>query len=99
MAIICTDYECDKSILDDDCFVIIMYTMIVKARKFKVDINENWCKGCLLCVALCPKKVLAMKKNKANVVDPDACIGCQLCEIYCPDFAISVSKIGNQNDT
>lgn len=76
-----------------------MCSMAVKARKFKVDINNNWCKGCLLCVALCPKKVLAMQKNKASVVDPDACIGCQLCEIYCPDFAISVSKIDNENDT
>jgi 2-oxoglutarate ferredoxin oxidoreductase subunit delta len=75
-----------------------MYPMTVKARKFKVNINKDWCKGCLLCVALCPKKVLAMKNTKAEVVDPDACSGCQLCEIYCPDFAISVSKINNQDD-
>ena len=75
-----------------------MYTMAVKTRKFNVDINKDWCKGCLLCVALCPKKVLAMEKDKAHVVDPDACIGCQLCEIYCPDFAISVSKIDGKNE-
>ena len=75
-----------------------MYPMAVKARKFRVDINKDWCKGCLICVALCTKKVLAMKNTKAEVIDPDACTGCQLCEIYCPDFAISVSKINDQDD-
>lgn len=72
--------------------------MVVKARKFKVTVNKDCCKGCILCVALCPKNVLAMQRNKAYVADPEACTGCQLCEIYCPDFAITVSKISDKND-
>lgn len=75
-----------------------MYSMTVKTRKFEVVINKDWCKGCLLCVALCPKNVLAMQKTKAYVADADACIGCQLCEIYCPDFAISVNRVSDKNE-
>jgi len=67
--------------------------MAIITRKFKVIINEDWCKGCEICVVFCPKNVLAMEKNKAKVIEPDACTGCQLCEIYCPDFAIKVSQI------
>jgi 2-oxoglutarate ferredoxin oxidoreductase subunit delta len=66
--------------------------MAVRTRKFIVKVDENWCKGCEICVAFCPKNVLAMEKGKAKVDNPDACTGCQLCEIYCPDFAITVNR-------
>ena len=26
--------------------------------KFKVDVNGAWCKGCSLCIGVCPKSVL-----------------------------------------
>lgn len=84
--------------LDVHTFVIIMYTVTVKTRKFRVAIDQNRCKGCLLCVAFCPKQVLEMEKAEARVAEPDACIGCLLCEILCPDFAISVNKIEEKHD-
>jgi 2-oxoglutarate ferredoxin oxidoreductase subunit delta len=56
-----------------------------------VDIKEDWCKGCNICVALCPKEVLKLIQAKAKVVNPDACIFCRLCELRCPDFAITVN--------
>jgi len=67
--------------------------MATALRKFEVIINENWCKGCEICVAFCPKKVLIMERGKAKVQNLTACTGCQLCEIYCPDFAIEVERI------
>lgn len=70
--------------------------MAVKTRKFTIEINEKWCKGCEICVAFCPKQVLAMEKGKAIVFKPDDCTGCQFCEIYCPDFAITVHKVENE---
>ncbi|KPJ72243.1 hypothetical protein AMJ52_06945 [candidate division TA06 bacterium DG_78] len=66
--------------------------MAVGTRKFIVVVNEDWCKGCEICVAFCPKNVLTMNKGKVKVDNPDACTGCQLCEIYCPDFAIKVNQ-------
>ncbi|PID77408.1 MAG: 4Fe-4S ferredoxin [Deltaproteobacteria bacterium] len=54
-------------------------------------INRDWCKGCGICVAFCPKKVLELDhKEKSTAVRPDDCIACGLCEIRCPDLAIEV---------
>jgi 2-oxoglutarate ferredoxin oxidoreductase subunit delta len=66
--------------------------MALATRKFKIHIDEDWCKGCEICVTFCPKKVLVMEKGKVKVDNLDACTGCQLCEIYCPDFAIEVEE-------
>ena len=57
-----------------------------------VRINTAWCKGCDICVAFCPKKVLALKDDKAIVENAAACVKCRLCEYRCPDFAIFVEK-------
>jgi len=55
-----------------------------------IEINDNWCKGCAICVEFCPKDVLAMQDGYPVVVDLAACNRCQLCDIRCPDFAITV---------
>ena len=59
-------------------------------RQFEHVIRKNWCKGCEICVALCPKSVLALSNGKVMVEKPNECIGCLLCEMRCPDFAIEV---------
>ncbi|NLZ17707.1 MAG: ferredoxin family protein [Desulfobulbaceae bacterium] len=54
-------------------------------------INRNWCKGCGICVSVCPKKVLELDElDKALAARPEACITCKLCEKICPDLAIIV---------
>ena len=62
-----------------------------------VKIIENLCKGCEICVNVCPKNVFDAKAkvNEYGYVIPqptraDACIKCRLCEMYCPDFAVEV---------
>ena len=50
----------------------------------KMTVNENVCKGCGLCVSVCPKKIIVLAKgrlnakgyNPAEVTDQSACIGC-----------------------
>lgn len=62
-----------------------------------IEINDDLCKGCEICIAFCPLKVFA-NSDKLNrkgyyvpvVVDEDACVGCRLCELLCPEFAIIV---------
>jgi len=57
--------------------------------KRKVKINREWCKGCRICVAFCPKSVLEIDaEGKASWAHPENCIRCGLCELRCPDLAI-----------
>lgn len=65
-----------------------------KPRLFSVEINLAYCKGCEICVQVCPKDVLLMNdRAKAVVGNIKDCTGCLSCEIYCPDFAIDVQEV------
>ena len=69
--------------------------------KGKITFDYEKCKGCLLCVAYCPTKILEVNKNETNnkgyniitVNAPEKCIGCAFCAIMCPDSVITVEKI------
>ena len=65
----------------------------------KIIIDQNKCKGCLLCVNFCPKglikKSVKLNKQGLNFVEFDAhgdCIGCMQCAVICPDCCIEVYK-------
>lgn len=65
-----------------------------------ITVNEDKCKGCGLCVSVCPKKILALETERLNkkgyspmvCTDRSLCIGCAMCAIMCPDVAITVEK-------
>jgi 2-oxoglutarate ferredoxin oxidoreductase subunit delta len=63
----------------------------------RLCLNVNYCKGCLICVEVCPTKAITSSGRinpKGYVLpredDMSRCTGCRLCEIVCPDFAIAV---------
>lgn len=63
----------------------------------KIVVSEELCKGCGICIALCPLKVLVKsdKLSPRGVYPPvstggNKCTGCRMCEYYCPDFAVYV---------
>lgn len=66
----------------------------------KVTVDSERCKGCGLCVNVCPKKAIALSKDALNskgyhpveVVDEEGCISCAMCAIMCPDTALKVEK-------
>lgn len=66
----------------------------------KVTIDENVCKGCGLCVVVCPKKIVEINRaklnakgyNPATAENMEKCIACAMCAIMCPDSAIKVEK-------
>jgi 2-oxoglutarate ferredoxin oxidoreductase subunit delta len=65
----------------------------------KVRVHAEYCKGCGLCLAVCPKKVLYLSSavNRrglriAEVHEEIACSGCVFCANMCPDAAIEVEE-------
>jgi 2-oxoglutarate ferredoxin oxidoreductase subunit delta len=61
-------------------------------------IAADRCKGCGLCVEVCPKHVLALDERIVNplgyhpvrLTDADACTSCALCARICPDAIFTV---------
>ena len=72
-----------------------------------IQVDSNSCKGCRLCMEVCPKDIYALSSERsANgyiVVVPvrsQECTGCQLCEMTCPEMAITVKiKEGKKGAT
>ncbi len=68
--------------------------------KAKVTFNTQLCKGCGLCVSVCPKGILELSKDEINnkgyniarITDQDKCIACVFCATICPDVVIKVEK-------
>ena len=60
-----------------------------------IHIYDAWCKACGICVAICPRQVLAINEMGYPYVANEAnCTRCGICELHCPDFAIDVQKVG-----
>ena len=64
----------------------------------KITIDIERCKGCELCVVVCPKSCITISKrsNKKGYfpaqADNSDCTGCAMCAIICPDAAIEVYR-------
>jgi 2-oxoglutarate ferredoxin oxidoreductase subunit delta len=65
---------------------------------YQYQIDSDRCKGCGLCVAVCPKKVLELSnKNNSKGYFPayrareEDCVLCGTCCVMCPDVAIAIT--------
>ncbi len=69
--------------------------------KGRVTFDQDRCKGCGLCVSVCPKHILALDSGITNkkgyhpsgVTDPEQCIACGNCARVCPDSVITVERL------
>jgi len=70
-----------------------------------LEIATNRCKGCSLCVDVCPQHVLALDVSIVNelgyhptrLTDAAGCTSCALCARICPDavFAVFAPRKGS----
>ena len=66
----------------------------------KVTFDQERCKGCELCTAVCPKHIVVIDQDTINskgyhpavLLDEEKCIGCAMCAQMCPDCAIIVER-------
>ncbi len=65
-----------------------------------VVLDEDRCKACSLCIAVCPKHILELAESRFNakgyapiqVTDMDACTGCKMCAVVCPDVVFTIYR-------
>ena len=66
----------------------------------KIEIIEEYCKGCHLCVNFCDKDCIEISNDRFNpngfllpiFVNENDCIGCGICGWMCPECTIDVYK-------
>jgi len=71
---------------------------IKKGNKIFIN-HEKYCKGCGLCIEICPVGALKFSDKRKGVYgnqtiecDLDKCIQCGKCEKICPDGAIKIGE-------
>jgi len=67
-------------------------------------VDNDRCKGCELCVNVCPKNVLEISREVNSMgyfpvyqARPEDCIYCTTCCIMCPDVAITINKVDEES--
>ncbi|KUO63175.1 MAG: hypothetical protein APF84_09540 [Gracilibacter sp. BRH_c7a] len=65
----------------------------------RVVFYEDLCKGCSLCVSVCPTNVIHLAEHinvrgyrPAEVNEQHKCISCAACARICPDVVITVFR-------
>jgi 2-oxoglutarate ferredoxin oxidoreductase subunit delta len=64
-----------------------------------IEVDERYCKGCDLCVSVCPQEILTLDLERltpkgyhpAQLV-ADGCTGCGICAVICPESALTVFR-------
>ena len=77
--------------------------MAKKTPRGKIIIDKDLCKGCYLCISVCPQRVITTSeklnqkgyypaKFLKNGYKEKKCNACTTCAIVCPDLAIEVYR-------
>jgi electron transport complex protein RnfB len=56
-------------------------------------IDEAWCIGCTLCIAVCPTDAIVGANKRMHTVVEPYCTGCELCIPACPVDCISLEPV------
>jgi NAD-dependent dihydropyrimidine dehydrogenase PreA subunit len=55
-----------------------------------LNLDENKCLGCGICLEVCPHEVFTMNGRHVRINNKDACMECGACSRNCPAGAVSV---------
>ena len=73
--------------------------------KGAIVVDTDRCKGCSLCIEVCPMNVIILAQKRVNVhgypyveaARPGECTGCASCGIVCPDGCITVYRMKKED--
>jgi 2-oxoglutarate ferredoxin oxidoreductase subunit delta len=64
-----------------------------------IEVSDQFCKGCELCISACPQEVMQLDMTRLTPKGyhpahtfKDGCTGCAICALVCPDAAITVYR-------
>jgi NAD-dependent dihydropyrimidine dehydrogenase PreA subunit len=69
-----------------------MKRMIYLKDVTTLQVNEEKCIRCGMCLEVCPHSVLSLNGGKVKIEDRDACMECGACAQNCPTGAITVKS-------
>ncbi len=70
--------------------------------KGRIEVDEQLCKGCELCIPACPQDVMGLaeritaKGYHPSELIKEGCTGCGVCAVVCPEAAITVYREVNK---
>ncbi|MBW2144306.1 MAG: 4Fe-4S binding protein [Deltaproteobacteria bacterium] len=56
-----------------------------------LELSEEKCVGCGMCLVVCPHSVFSMNTDRVQIKNRDACMECGACSRNCPANALSVN--------
>ena len=77
--------------------------MSKNTKQGRISIDREYCKGCYLCISVCPNNIISISESlnqqgyypaemKENTNSDKKCVACARCAIICPDIAIEVYR-------
>lgn len=57
-----------------------------------LELDQEKCTGCKMCVEVCPHNVFKMNNKKAEIINKGYCMECGACEKNCPVAAINAGS-------
>jgi NAD-dependent dihydropyrimidine dehydrogenase PreA subunit len=67
-----------------------MKTLVYLKDVVTLELDQQKCNACRMCIQVCPHEVFAIQDKKAFIQHKDYCMECGACAKNCPEGAISV---------
>jgi ferredoxin len=64
--------------------------MVYLKNVVTLELDQEKCVGCGMCLLVCPHAVLGMENGGARIKSRDACMECGACARNCPTEAVNV---------
>ena len=76
--------------MDNYKIYLIMSELTYLRNVVTLQLNQDKCSGCKMCMIVCPHEVFQFKEKKVFIAKKDSCMECGACQKNCPEGALSV---------